>query len=61
MSIIIAKNGKQIMELAQVDGLCTIVKRYKNGVVHTVVSTEKFGFILDGANDNGCDIYCYYD
>lgn len=61
MSVIITKNGKQIMELAQVNGLCTIVKRCKNGVAHTVIPAKKFGSILDGADDNGCDIYCYYD
>lgn len=61
MNVIITKSGKQIMELAQVDGLCTIVKRYKNGVVHTVISAKKFGSILDKADDNGCDIYYYYN
>lgn len=30
-------------------------------VVHTVISAKKFGSILDEADDNGCDIYYYYN
>ena len=60
-TIIIEKDGKQIMELAQDDGVCAIVKRYGNGAVHHVISAEKFASILDKADENGCDIFDYYD
>lgn len=59
MNIIIKKNGKQVMELAQDDGICAIVKRYENGIVHTVISAEKFASILDRADEGGYDIFDY--
>lgn len=59
MNIIIKKNGKQVMELAQDDGICAIVKQYENGMVYTVISAEKFASILDRADKGGCDIFDY--
>ena len=59
MNVIIKKNGKQVMELAQDDGICAIVKRYENGMVYTVISAEKFASILDRADEGGYDIFAY--
>ena len=59
MNIIIKKNGKQVMELAQDNGICAIVKRYENGMVYTVISAEKFASILDRADEGDYDIFDY--
>ena len=59
MNIIIKKNGKQVMELAQDNGICAIVKRYENGMVYTVISVEKFASILDRADEGDYDIFDY--
>ena len=59
MNIIIEKNGKQVMELAQNGGICAIVKRYENGMVYTVISSEKFASILDRADEGDYDIFDY--
>lgn len=60
-TIIIEKDGKQVMELVQDGGVCAIVKQYENGAVHHVISAEEFASILDRADENGCDIFDYYD
>lgn len=62
-TIIIEKEGRQLMELASHDnGICAIVKRCaNNGIVETVISADEFASILDRADDNGCDIFDYYD
>lgn len=60
MSIIIEKNGKKVMELCVLDlGQCAIVKRYDNGIVHTIISAEKFASILNRADEGGYDIFDY--
>lgn len=66
MTTIIKKDGKKIVELCIENeipfiGCCAIVKRYENGTVHTIISAEEYASILDGAEEDGCDIFDYYD
>jgi hypothetical protein len=65
MRTIIAKNGKELMELCIVEevpfiGACAIKHNTDNGCYYTIISDGEYAAILDKAEDNGCDIFNYF-
>lgn len=66
MTTIIEKNGKKIVELCIVNevpfiGCCAIKHSMNNGCYYTIISDKEYASILNGAEEDGCDIFDYYD